>query len=130
VEANPRELRLYETSSGACPFEDWLEALRDARGRARIQVRLDRFAQGYIGDCKSVGDGVRELRIDSGPGYRVYFAEDGTVIVLLLIGGDKSTQPKDIKTARKYWNEYQEVDDASALQKLQRKPAHPAKRQC
>jgi hypothetical protein len=72
---------------------------------------------------------VRELRIDFGPGYRVYFAEDGPVIVLLLIGGDKSTQTKDIKTARKYWNEYREVNDASTLQKLQRKPAAPSKRQ-
>jgi putative addiction module killer protein len=82
VEANPRELRIYETSSGACPFEDWLDALRDAKGRARIRVRLDRIEQGNLGDCKSVGEGVRELRVDIGPGYRVYFAEDGPVIVL------------------------------------------------
>lgn len=76
-----------------------------------------------------MGEGVRELRIAFGPGYRVYFAEDGPVIVLLLIGGDKSTQTKDIKTARKYWNEYQEGNDARTLQKLQRKPAAAAKRQ-
>ncbi len=128
MEVDPRELRLYETSSGACPFEDWLDALRDARGRARIRVRLDRIEQGNLGDCKSVGEGVRELRIDFGPGYRVYFAEDGPVIVLLLIGGNKSTQAKDIKTAKKYWNEYREGNDANTLQKLPRKPASPAKR--
>lgn len=107
MEANPRELRVYETAAGNCPFEDWLEGLRDAKGRAVIQVRLDRLGQGNFGDCKPVGEGVSELRIDFGPGYRVYFAEDGSRIVLLLIGGDKSTQAKDIKAAKKYWNEYQ-----------------------
>ena len=98
-------------------------------GRARIRVRLDRLEQGNLGDCKSLGDGVSELRIDCGPGYRLYFAEDGPVIVLLLIGGDKGTQAKDIKTAKQYWSEYQEVKDASTLEKLQRKPAAPAKKQ-
>lgn len=107
MEAIPRELRLYETATGACPFEDWLEALRDARGRAQIQVRLDRLEQGNLGDCRPVGDGVKELRIDFGPGYGVYFAEDGPRIVLLLAGGDKSTQNKDIKAAKKYWKEFQ-----------------------
>ncbi len=72
---------------------------------------------------------MSELRIDFGPGYRVYFAEDGPVIVLLLIGGDKSTQARDIKTAKKYWNDYAEVNNASTLQKLQRKPFAPSKRQ-
>jgi putative addiction module killer protein len=129
VEVRPRELRIYETPSGACPFEEWLDGLRDPRGRARIRVRLDRIEQGNLGDCKSVGEGVSELRIDFGPGYRVYFAEDGPVIVLLLIAGDKSTQAKDIKAARKYWNQYQEVKDASTLQKLPKKPASTAKRQ-
>ncbi len=85
----PRELRIYETPSGMCPFEDWLDGLRDAMSRARIRVRLDRIEQGNLGDCKSVGEGVMELRIDFGPGFRVYFAEDGPLIILLLIGGDK-----------------------------------------
>ena len=107
MDAIPRELRLYEASTGACPFEDWLEALRDARGRAQIQVRLDRLEQGNLGDCKPLGDGMRELRIDLGPGYRVYFGEDGPRIVLLLNGGDKSTQAKDIKNATKFWKDYQ-----------------------
>jgi putative addiction module killer protein len=124
-----RELRVYETPSGACPFESWLENLRDARGRARIRVRLDRIERGNLGDSKSIGGGVHELRIDSGPGYRVYFAEDGPVVVLLLIGGDKSTQTKDIETARKYWKQYQGVEDARTLQKLQRRPSSQTKRQ-
>ena len=124
-----RELRVYETPSGACPFDSWLEKLRDPKGRARIRVRLDRVEQGNFGDSKSIGGGIQELRVDFGPGYRVYFAEDGPVIVLLLIGGDKSTQTKDIETARKYWKQYQGVEDARTLQKLQRGPASQAKRQ-
>lgn len=112
MEAHARELRIYETLSGTCPFDDWLSRLRDARGRAKIRVRLDRLEHGNPGDCKAVGDGVMELRIDCGPGYRVYFAEDGAAVVLLLVGGDKSTQVRDIKTAKRYWKEYREVQDA------------------
>ncbi len=108
MDARPRELKVYESPSGTAPFDDWLESLRDVKNRARIQVRLDRLEQGNFGDCKPVGEGVLELRLDFGPGYRVYFAEDGPTIVLLLIGGDKSTQDKDIKTARNYWREYKE----------------------
>jgi putative addiction module killer protein len=106
VEAHPRELRVYETPSGTSPFDDWLDGLRDAKGRARIEIRLDRLEQGNFGDCQPVGEGVFELRMDFGPGYRAYFAEDGPKIVLLLIGGDKSTQTKDIKTAKAYWQQY------------------------
>jgi putative addiction module killer protein len=107
VIANPRELRLYRTSSGKVPFEDWMDGLRDGRGRAQIEVRLDRLELGVL-----------ELRIDFGPGYRVYFAEDGPVVVLLLIGGDKSTQRKDIKTAKAYWKDYREGQDERTLEKL------------
>jgi putative addiction module killer protein len=106
VETTPRELRIYETSSGKSPFDDWLDGLRDAKGRAKIRVRLDRLERGLLGDCEPVGGGVSELRIDFGPGYRVYFAEDGPVIVLLLIGGDKDSQKKNIKIAQKYLKDY------------------------
>lgn len=106
MEPRPRELRVYLTSSGNSPFDDWLDGLRDSKGRAQIEVRLDRLERGLLGDCKSVGDGVKELRVDFGPGYRVYFAEDGPVIVLLLIGGDKNRQEKNIKTAKEYLEEY------------------------
>jgi putative addiction module killer protein len=82
--------------------------MRDAKGRAVIQVRLDRLEQGNFGDCKPVGEGVMELRVDFGPGYRVYLAEDGPRIVLLLAGGDKSTQSRNIKAAKMYWNDYKE----------------------
>lgn len=106
MEVRPRELRVYETLSGTAPFDDWLDGLRDAKSRARIQVRVDRIEKGNLGDCEPVGEGVSELRIDFGPGYRVYFAEEGLKVILLLIGGDKSTQAKDIKTAKRYLQQY------------------------
>jgi putative addiction module killer protein len=118
VEARARELRVYESPSGKVPFDDWIEGLRDAKGRAQIQVRLDRLEQGNFGDSKPVGQGVLELRIDVGPGYRVYFGEDGPVIILLLIGGDKSTQAKDIKTAKRHWLQYRKDQDERKIQKL------------
>jgi putative addiction module killer protein len=81
-------------------------SLRDIKTRAKIRVRLDRISLGNFGDCHGVGEGVQELRLDYGPGYRIYFGQKGTSIVILLCGGDKSTQTKDIKTAKRYWNEY------------------------
>ena len=82
-------------------FDLWLRTLRDLRGAARIQARLDRFVMGNPGDIKSVGDGVFEMRIDYGPGYRVYYTRQGVLVVLLLCGGDKSTQTKDIARAKR-----------------------------
>jgi putative addiction module killer protein len=80
-------------------FAKWLDELHDIRARARILVRIERLADGNPGDVKSVGEGVSELRIDYGPGYRVYFKNQGQKVVILLAGGDKHTQAKDIKTA-------------------------------
>ncbi len=80
-------------------FTKWIDGLSDIRARARIQVRIERLASGNPGDVKSVGDGISELRIDYGPGYRVYFKKVGKTIVILLVGGDKRTQSKDIKNA-------------------------------
>jgi len=82
-------------------FERWLEKLRDAKGKARILSRLDSAAIGNFGDCQSVGEGATEMRIHFGPGYRVYFTRRGTFVYVLLIGGDKSTQKRDIKRALK-----------------------------
>ncbi|MBZ5552244.1 MAG: type II toxin-antitoxin system RelE/ParE family toxin [Acidobacteriia bacterium] len=105
AEANPRTLRYYQTADGIEPFRRWIRKLKDERGRAKIQVRLDRVEDGNFGDCGPEGEGVSALRIDFGPGYRVYFGEDGYTVVLLL-GGDKSSQVSDIKKAREYWRDY------------------------
>jgi putative addiction module killer protein len=80
-------------------FDDWFSALRDRHGKLRIQARIDRAELGNYGDCAPVGEGVSEMRIHVGPGYRVYFVERGLEIVILLAGGDKSSQAKDIKAA-------------------------------
>ena len=80
-------------------FAKWLDGLHDIRARARILVRIERLAAGNPGDVKSVSEGLSELRIDYGPGYRVYYKKQGQKVVILLAGGDKSTQAKDIKTA-------------------------------
>jgi len=89
------EIRQTET------FAAWFRKLRDRRARARIQVRIDRLSLGNPGDSKPVGEGVSELRIDYGPGYRVYFVRRGDTVIVLLAGGDKGTQARDIRTALK-----------------------------
>ena len=81
------------------PFAQWLDELRDIQARARIQARIERLAAGNPGDVEPVGEGVSELRINYGPGYRVYFRKRGRELIILLAGGDKATQAKDIKTA-------------------------------
>ena len=80
-------------------FAQWLDGLRDIKSRARVQARIDRMAEGNPGDVKPVGEGVSELRIDFGPGYRVYFKSHGRELIVLLAGGGKKTQASDIKTA-------------------------------
>ena len=82
-------------------FARWLDELRDIKARARILVRLDRLAEGNPGDVKPVGEGVSELRIDHGPGYRVYYKKQGRTIIILLSGGDKRTQKRDIARAQR-----------------------------
>ena len=97
------ELRHYLTPSGDDPFQLWLEGLKDAQARARILVRLNRLAAGSFGDCKPVGQGVWELRVDHGPGYRVYYGLIDKRVVLILIGGDKRRQQSDIAQAISFW---------------------------
>ena len=89
-------------------FVRWLDGLRDLRARARIQARLDRLAEGNPGDVKPVGEGVSELRIDYGPGYRVYFKSRGRTVVILLAGGAKGTQSQDIEVALRLARELSE----------------------
>ena len=105
-ETKPKEVNLYEDANGNKPFADWIEGLRDVIGRKRILARIKRLGQGNYGDCESVGEGVSELRLFFGPGYRVYFGEENSDIIILLSGGDKSNQDKDIETAKAYWREY------------------------
>lgn len=82
-------------------FDNWLRGLRDRQARARVQARILRLTMGNPGDVKPVGEGISELRIDHGPGYRVYFLQQGDVIAILLCGGDKSTQDQDIRSAKR-----------------------------
>ena len=96
----------YLTENGQSPFNDWLLGLRDLRARARVRTRLDRVSLGNLGDYVSVGDGIFELRIFYGPGYRVYYCLEGDNVMLLLIGGIKGTQQRDIQTARAYSADY------------------------
>ncbi len=84
-------------------FSMWLRKLRDVKGRARIAARIDAAKLGNFGDCKGLGDGVSEMRIHFGPAYRVYYAQEGQCVYLLLLGGDKSTQEKDIAKAKELW---------------------------
>ena len=101
------EIRHYLTAPGKDPYQQWLDKLKDLKGRVAIQRRIDRLIEGNFGDHKFCQDGVWELRIDFGPGYRVYYTLEGKTIVLLLCGGSKRTQAEDVKEAVRYWRDYQ-----------------------
>lgn len=102
------EVETYLRPNGQDPYAQWLAALADRQARARVLVRVNRMAAGNFGDCKPIAEGVWELRIDWGPGYRVYYAQAGKRLVLLLTGGDKRAQQADIATALTYWNDWQQ----------------------
>lgn len=112
METQPRELAYYETEDEKQPFRDWFLSLKDRMTRNKIDARLRRVESGNFGYCEPVGEGVLELKIDFGPGYRVYFGQVETKIVILLTGGDKSSQKKDIKTAHEYWADYKRHYDS------------------
>jgi putative addiction module killer protein len=99
------EIRKTET------FAKWLDGLQDLRGRARVQARIERLALGLVGDVKPIGEGVAEMRIDHGPGYRVYFLKRGKLLIVLLAGGSKRTQKRDIEKALKLASEVWERTD-------------------
>ena len=101
------KLVYYVTPAGKIPFQQWLESLTDDKARAAIESRMTRLQAGNFGTCEPVGYGVFELKIYYGPGYRVYFGRKGKRVILLLCGGDKSTQGKDIQTARHYWRDFE-----------------------
>jgi len=101
-------LKVYQDENGKEPFIEWMESIKDVKTRDRIFTRLDRLEVDNPGDHSPVGSGVFELRLHFGPGYRIYYGEDGDVLVILLIGGDKKTQSQDIKKAMVYWKNYKE----------------------
>ncbi len=105
MEARPKNLVIYQDEAGNKPFDDWLDGL-GTTVMARVLARLGRVEHGNFGDCKPVGDGVSELKLPFGSGYRVYFAEIGNTVVLLLSGGDKGSQSRDIRAAKKYLEDY------------------------
>ncbi len=109
LETHPREIEFYTTQNGRVPFTEWLESIRDVKARGRIEARLISLESGNFGDYKSVDGGVFELRLHYGKGYRIYFAEVDNMIVLLLCGGDKSSQQRDIGRAKTYWRDYKET---------------------
>ncbi|RQU91118.1 type II toxin-antitoxin system RelE/ParE family toxin [Burkholderia cenocepacia] len=100
------ELLRYQRDDGREPFTEWLNAVRDKPAQARIRERLRRVQTGNFGDCEPVGEGVIELRVHVGTGYRVYFGRHGGAVVLLLSGGDKASQSDDIRRAKEHWSNW------------------------
>lgn len=103
-----KEVKLYRTKEGKTPYKDWVTGFRDQRTKGRIDARATDLYTGKLGKCRPVGEGVTELKLDFGPGYRIYIGEYGHKIIILLCGGDKSTQASDIKTAKAYWKDYKQ----------------------
>jgi len=106
MEARPRVIRRYQTSEGFIPFDDWFRGLKDPIGKKAVTDRLRRVGLGTLGHTDNVGEGVQGFKIDVGPGYRVYFGQDGPVLVVLLCGGEKHGQQRDIVLAQNYWRDY------------------------
>lgn len=100
------ELNVYQRADGERPFDSWFQTLRDKRAQTRIAWRLRQVEKGTLGDWKPIGEGVLELRVDVGAGYRVYCGRHGNSLVILLCGGDKASQTKDIELAKEYWTDW------------------------
>lgn len=109
------EVKIYQDNSGTEPFIVWLESLKDAVTRLRIRKRLRRIEQNNIGDVGSVGDGVCELRMHFGPGYRIYFGYSGREVIVLLTGGDKNSQARDIQKAKSFWQDYKQNNEYETI---------------
>ena len=101
-----KEIRKLELRNGLVPFDEWFDSLRDKRMQAAVDARLVRVRAGNFGDCKTVGSGVFELRIALGPGLRIYCGRHGPQVVVLLGGGDKRSQPRDIRRAQQLWQQF------------------------
>lgn len=105
MDISPVEVRYYQTAAGRCPFRAWF-SLRGRAEQAVIDARITRLRRGLAGDQKYLGNGIHELRFHAGPGYRIYFGKDGRTLLILLIAGDKKSQPADIENARVFWEDY------------------------
>ena len=114
-------IKTYKTVTGKRPFREWMDSLRDMQAKVAIETRLDRVIEGNFGPCEPVGDGVFELKINLGPGYRVYFGKVGQHIVLLLCAGSKRTQDKDIKTAKIFFEDYKRREHSHENEKKYKK---------
>jgi putative addiction module killer protein len=101
-----KQIIIYADENGHEPYLNWIDNLKDKKNQQRIRARIRRLAEGLYGECHSVGEGILELRMFFGSGYRVYFGEDDGNIVILLCGGDKDSQNQDIKNAKEYWKDY------------------------
>lgn len=106
MDSQLRLLKEYIASNGKNPFREWINSLRETKTQQIIDTRLNYVRRGTFGDCEPVGQGISELKIHHGPGYRIYFGQIGKTIVLLLCGGTKKTQSSDIQKAYQYWTEY------------------------
>ena len=100
------EILQYWTADGKCPYKEWFDSLKDAALQQTIDARLTRVERGLLGDVKWIGNGVFELKFRIGPGYRIYFGRQGRRLIILLCGGDKSSQKNDIKRALQYWADF------------------------
>lgn len=101
-----REIIYYQTLDGKIPFKKWYLSIKDSITRNKIDARITRLELGNFGHCNSIGHGLMELKIDYGPGFRVYFGQSGHNIIILLCGGNKNSQTKDIQLAHEYWENY------------------------
>ena len=113
------EIKYYIAEDGRSPIKEWQNALQDSKTRAKIDARLTLLSLGGFGERKSVGDGVHELIIDYGPGYRIYFAPHGKEIVVLLCAGTKKRQQRDIDLAKVYWTDYKRTNESKGKSKKQ-----------
>ncbi len=113
METQPREIQRYVTPDSKIPFDQWYYSLQDRKTQAKINLRLEQVKLGNLGDYRSVGEGVYEFKINYGPGYRIYFGQIGLKVVLLLCGGDKSTQKQNIRQAQEYWKDYDKRENTN-----------------
>ena len=111
MDTAPLNVEIYQTSAGKQPLMVWIRSLKNKQAQALILSRINRLRQGHWGDFKALSEGLYELRVHHGPGYRIYFAQEGNRLILLMSGGDKSTQARDIQKALTYLRDYRSMNN-------------------